>query len=455
VSLRRILRTALRALFRNPGRAVLTTLGIVIGIGSVIAMMAIGAGSAAALQRAISSMGANNLMVLPGANNNRGVSGGAGAAMTLTAEDAKAVLDCPALRTGAPVVRIRGQVLHENRNWVPRDVLGSTPAYLDVRDWNPMEEGDAFTDADVRNDAKVCLLGKTLVRELFEGRSPLGQEVRIQNVAFRVIGVLRAKGANTMGLDQDDVLLAPWTTIKHRVSGANGGSAATNDASTSAGAVNKINQIYPNAPQALYPARADIEQADTPQLVTFANVDMILVAARSVRDIKPAVAQVTAALKERHRIRGDKPPDFTVRDMTEMANTLTATTDTMTTLLLCVASISLLVGGVGIMNIMLVTVTERTREIGLRMAVGAKRRDILRQFLIEALVLCAIGGALGIAAGLLGSSAVESLEGWPTETSLPAIALAVAVSCGVGILFGFYPAWTASGLDPVEALRSE
>ena len=425
-------------------------LGIFIGVGSFIVMMGIGSGSSTAIQRTIASMGANNLLVLPGSAASGGVNLGTSSAMTLTPDDAEAVLKCPAIRAGAPVVRARAQVLYGNRNWIPRDVVGTTPAYLDVRDWNNLDEGSAFTERDVRNTSKVCLIGKTLVRELFNGQSPIGQDIRVQNVALKVIGVLRSKGANMMGLDQDDVLIAPWTTLKYRVTGNNGGSSTS---STSTSPVNKINQVFPNGSLSIYPVHSDIQAVDTPQPVKFSNVDMIIVAARSAADIKSAISQITAVMKERHRIRDGKPEDFKVRDMTEMTSTMTKMTDTMTVLLLCLASISLVVGGVGIMNIMLVSVTERTREIGLRMAVGAQPRDILRQFLIEALVLCLTGGTLGIGAGMLGSYAVQTFKGWPTETSLTSIILATAVSGVVGIVFGFYPAWKASRLDPIDALR--
>ncbi|HEY3321289.1 MAG TPA: ABC transporter permease [Planctomycetota bacterium] len=448
----RTVRTAFRALARNPLRAALTMLGIFIGVGSVIAMLGIGNGSAAAIQRTVAKMGANILLIFPGATSNAGVNLGLSSAMTLTPDDAEAVLKCPAIRAGAPVVRIgRAQVLYGNKNWIPLTSMGSTSGYLDVREWS-LDEGAVFTDGDVRNSGKVCLVGKTLVRELFNGQSPVGKELRVQNVSFKVIGVLSAKGSNMMGQDQDDILLAPWTTFKYRVSGINGGGSAASDTSGSS-SVKKINQVYPNTALTLYPAHSDMQAADTPQPVKFANVDMIIVAARSTRDINPAIAQITATLRQTHRIREGRPEDFKVRDMTEMTNTMTKMTDTMTLLLLCVASISLVVGGVGIMNIMLVSVTERTREIGLRMAVGARPRDILRQFLIEALVLCLTGGALGITAGLLGSWAVQELKGWPTETSLASIILAVTVSGTVGVVFGFYPAWKASRLDPIDALR--
>ena len=247
----RIVRTAFQALIRNPMRATLTMLGIFIGVGSVIVMMGIGKGSSTAIQRTIASMGANNLMIMPGAATNAGVNLGVSSAMSLTPEDAEAVLNCPSLSAGAPVVRVRAQVLYGNRNWVPRDVIGTTPAYLDVRDWVTLDEGNTFIDSDVRNASKVCLIGRTLVRELFNGESPLGKDVRVQNVSFKVIGVLRSKGSNMMGQDQDDVLLAPWTTIKYRVSV----SVNTPSAMASAGAVsvNKINQVYPNGALSLYP----------------------------------------------------------------------------------------------------------------------------------------------------------------------------------------------------------
>jgi ABC-type antimicrobial peptide transport system permease subunit len=445
-------RTAFWALSRNPLRAGLAMLGIFIGVGSVIAMMGIGNGSSAAIQRAVASMGANNLMIFPGAAKTGGVNFGMSSVMTLTPGDAEAVLKCSSLRAGSPVVRARAQVLYGRNNWVPRDTLGVTPAYLDVRDWS-LAEGSAFSEADVRNDSKVCLIGKTLVRELFEGRSPIGEDVRIQNVPFKVLGVLSAKGSNMVGMDQDDVLLAPWTTVKHRIAG--GGTSVTSATPNDSTGPGGYNPIYPNSSLALYPVRSDIQIADTPAAVNFTNIDMIIVAARSTSEIKPAIAQIDAVLRERHRIREGGSTDFSVRDLTEMTITMTKISDTMTLLLLCVASISLIVGGVGIMNIMLVSVTERTREIGLRMAIGARSKDVLLQFLVEAVVLCLTAGVLGIAAGLLGSRAIQQFKGWPTETSLTAIVVAVTVSTVVGVLFGFYPAWKASRLDPIEALRYE
>jgi ABC-type antimicrobial peptide transport system permease subunit len=435
-------------------RAMLTTLGIVIGVGAVIAMMEIGAGSSAAIRQAISSMGANVLMIRPGAASSGGVSFGSGSVTTLTPEDAEAILrECPAVKSAAPLVRTRTQVVYGNRNWVPTFIHGSTPAFLEVSDWT-VAEGEVFTDRDVLNANRVCLLGQTLVRELFAGESPLGKEIRIKNVVFRVVGVLSKKGANMMGMDQDDVLLAPWTTIKYRVTGAmleSGNQSAT----ASGSSVNTRSNPYPGGQRSLYPEKSEVQIANNPMPVRFASIDQISVSARSAGEIEEAIRQITAVLRERHRIRPGEADDFNIRDMTEMTKTLSSTSTVMTNLLLAVAMISLVVGGVGIMNIMLVSVTERTREIGLRMAVGARGRDILRQFLVEAVVLCLVGGVLGILIGHGGSYLVWFFLRWPVETSPAAIAAAVTVSALVGTIFGFYPAWKASRLDPIEALRYE
>jgi len=450
----RTARTALRALRRNPMRAMLTTLGIVIGVGAVIAMMEIGYGSSSAMQKSIASMGANNLLVLPGTAASGGVSFGGGSAMTLTPQDCEAILrECPTLRAAAPVVRARTQVVYANRNWVPSSIYGTTPSFLDVREWT-MAEGEAFTDRDVLNANKVCLLGHTLVRELFQGESPIGKEIRVKNISFRVIGVLGTKGANMMGMDQDDILLAPWTTIKYRVTGST--LTNTNQSAVGSGSsVNTLSNLYPSVRTSLYPEQSEVQAVNNPMPVRFTTVDQILAATRSAEEIPLAIQQITEVLRERHRLRPDEPDDFNIRDMSEISRTLSSTTTLMTNLLLCVAMISLVVGGVGIMNIMLVSVTERTREIGLRMAVGARARDILRQFLVEAVVLCLLGGAIGILIGRGSSLLVRTVLRWPTELSIGAIVAAVAVSVTVGIVFGYYPAWKASRLDPIEALRYE
>jgi ABC-type antimicrobial peptide transport system permease subunit len=322
-----------------------------------------------------------------------------------------------------------------------------------VQNWT-IAEGESFTDRDVLNANRVCLLGQTLVRELFQGETPVGKDIRIKNVSFRVVGTLGGKGANMMGMDQDDIILAPWSTIKYRVTGSMLEN-INQSASRPSSSVNSLNNLYPGGQPILYPEQSTAQAANNPMPVRFTNVDHILVAARGTDDIASAIDQITLLLRERHRIRPGEADDFRIRDMTEMTEALTSTTSLMTNLLLGVAMISLVVGGVGIMNIMLVSVTERTREIGLRMAVGARARDILWQFLIEAMVLCLVGGGVGILLGHGGSRLVELLLRWPVEASPAAIAAAVIVSASVGVIFGFYPAWKASRLDPIEALRYE
>ena len=452
---RRLLRTALTGLRRNVLRAALTTLGIIIGVAAVIAMMEIGRGSASAIQRTIASMGANNLIILPGTASSGGVSFGGGSVMTLTPQDSEAILaEAPAVSAAAPIVRARTQVVYENRNWVPSYIYGATPAYLDVREW-PLAVGDPFTDRDVRNANKVCLIGQRLVRELFQGESPVGKEVRIQNVPFKVVGVLSSKGANMMGMDQDDILLAPWTTIKFRVTGASAMTANQSAATGTGQQTGAGNSLYSSSQSTLYPLPSTTQAADTPLPVRFANIDQILAATRSSDQVPAAIQQITQLLRERHRIRPGEPDDFSIRDMAEMTSALTSTSTLMTKLLLAVALISLVVGGVGIMNIMLVSVTERTREIGLRMAVGARGGNILQQFLLESVLLCFCGGLAGILLGRGISLLIKALLQWPTELSLDAILTAFAVSAAVGILFGYYPAWKGSRLDPITALRYE
>ena len=449
-------RTAFGALRRNKMRSALSALGMIIGVGAVIAMTEIGQGSKIAMQRTIASMGANILLVQSGAAASGGVSFGSGSVMTLTPQDADEIArQCPAIRDVAPIVRARAQIIYGNRNWVPMQISGTTPSFLVVREWEDLSEGDMFTDRDVRNGSKVCLVGDTLRRELFQGESPVGKEIRIQNVAFRIIGVLSRKGANMMGTDQDDIVLAPWTTIKYRVSGTSLGnvnqSAKSSDTSNQ---VNSLSNLYPGS-TGLYPVPSAVQAADTPQPVRFVNVDQILAKAASAEQIPQAIDQISELLRERHRIRDGQDDDFNIRDMTELTKAMSSTSELMGALLRVVAAISLIVGGVGIMNIMLVSVTERTREIGLRMAVGARSHHILRQFLVEAVVLCLVGGAMGILLGRGVSLIVEAIKHWPTEPSIGAIAVSVAVSAGVGIIFGFYPAWKASRLDPIEALRYE
>ncbi len=454
----RTLKTALNALRRNVLRSALTTLGIIIGVAAVIAMDGIGQGSKTAIASTIQSMGANNLLVQPGTASSGGVSFGSGSSMTLTPQDAITIAkECqPVVVSVAPIVRARTQVVFGNKNWVPLYIYGTTPAFLDVRQWD-MDEGRNFTDQEVNSSAEVCVVGQTIVRELFEGQSPLGHVVRVNNHPMTVVGTLTKKGANMMGIDQDDILLAPWRTIKFKVAGQ---SAQTGNQSNSSLTDNltipsEASQRYPSQQPSPYPVLVGTETSDYPPILLPTNVDQILVRAASDTLIPSAIRQITAVLHERHHIGAGKPDDFNIRDMTEITKSLSATSDTMGLLLLYVALISLIVGGVGIMNIMMVSVTERTKEIGLRMAVGARSRDILRQFLVEAVVLCLLGGAIGILLGCGGSLAVKFFKHWPTQLSLPAVVAAVGVSAAVGVIFGFYPAWKASRLDPIEALRYE
>ncbi len=450
-------RTSLQGLRRNILRAALTALGIIIGVAAVIAMMEIGRGSATAIKRTIVNMGADNILVLPGTAASGGVSFGIGTAVTLTPQDAEAILwDVPVVRAVAPVVRARIQVIYGNRNWVPVYIYGTTPEFLEVRQW-PLAAGEMFTAQDVRNASKVCLLGRRLVQELFPGEDPIGKEVRLNNIPFKVIGVLTAKGANMIGIDQDDVLVAPWTTLRYRVTRAalvTTNQSASTSSSTS-GQVNTLNKFYPTDKLKMYPEPSPSQQANNPLPVRFTNIDQIMVATRSPQDIPEAMEQIKQLLRERHRLKDDDPDDFQLRNMAEVASAFASTAGLMTKLLLAVALISLIVGGVGIMNIMLVSVTERTREIGLRLAVGAWRRDILQQFLTEAVLLCFAGGLLGIALGRGISMLIRRLLQWPTELSIGAILVAFLVSVSVGIIFGFYPAWKASRLDPIQALRYE
>ncbi len=402
------LRIALRALMVNKMRSILTMLGIIIGVSAVIAMIAVGSGAKARIAEQIASMGSNLLIVLSGSSTSGGMRWGSGTVPTLTVDDAKAILsEVPAVKYVAPNLQGVAQVVYGNQNW-STNVNGTTPEVLDIREW-PVVSGRPFTQQDVDGATKVCLLGKTVVDNLFGGIDPIGQIVRIKKVPFTVVGVLGSKGQTTFGQDQDDTIFVPLTTAQKRLFGMQ----------------------FPGM------VRVIAVQAKEPELM------------------KEAEDQINALLRQRHRIQPNQDNDFTVRNLTEVMASAQQSANVMSLLLGAIASISLIVGGIGIMNIMLVSVTERTREIGIRIAVGAKSKDILLQFLIESLVLSLIGGILGITIGIGGTYILSSFTQWPTLLSIQAIFLAFFFAGSVGVFFGFYPARKASLLDPIEALRYE
>ncbi len=448
----RTVRMSLGALRRNVMRSALTCLGIIIGVAAVIAMMEIGGGSSHAIQQAIASLGASVIQIDSIDVSVGGVSTGRGGSMDMTIDDAEALRrECGALQNVAPSVDSWGQVVSGNKNWRPGRILGSTPDYLAVRNW-PVVEGEPFTSDDVRSSSAVCLIGQTVAEKLFGSDSPIGKELRLRGVALKVVGLLAHKGANVMGSDQDDFLLAPLTTVKYRIMGVR---QATQPGAATTTTTFSPSQIYVGQQPPLYPPASPNQAINNPQTTRFADLDDVWVAAGSPDNIPLAIKQISGVLRDRHHIQPGHLDDFRIRDWTEMSQTFASTSRVMTNLLLVVALISLIVGGVGIMNIMLVSVTERTREIGIRMAVGARARDILRQFLVEALVLCLAGGLAGIVLGRTISIIVTHILHWATMTSVPAIVAAVAVSASVGIIFGYYPAWKASRLDPIQALRYE
>jgi ABC-type antimicrobial peptide transport system permease subunit len=445
---------ALHALRRHKIRSALTCLGIVIGIAAVIAMMEIGQGSAYMIQQAIASIGASVVNIDPSDAVKAGVSSGGGGRVTLVPADSDAIArECSAVLWSAPALDIKAQVVYGNRNWSPNEVLGTTPDYLLVRNWTDMAQGEMFTDSDVKSSAPVCVVGQTVLRELFQDVSPVGKEIRVKNVALKVVGVLSAKGVNMQGRDQDDYVIAPWTTVKYRLIGSRAATAANVLPSSPATGVNTLKQIYPSQQLQLYPQQSAVQAADVILMARFTDLDDIYLSAKSPQEVPQAIRQLKELLRRRHRLADGAPDDFRIRDLTEISQTIASTGRLMSSLLLWVALIALAVGGVGIMNIMLTSVKERTREIGLRMAVGARARDVLRQFLIEAVILCLFGGIGGILVGHGASFIMSKVLGWPTMTSLSAMAAAFGVSAGVGIVFGYYPAWTASRLDPIEALR--
>ena len=400
-----ILLSAFRALQRNKMRSFLTMLGIIIGVGAVIAMLAIGQGAEFSVKQQIAALGTNVLMVYPGAQQQAGVRTAAGSAVTLTEDDALAISrECPAVRYLSPGSGAGGQVIAGNLNW-STGIQGVGNDYLEIRQW-PIDYGEFFTDQDVKAAAKVCVLGRTVADNLFPETSAVEQTVRIRNVPFKVVGVLAKKGQNANGQDQDDLILAPYSTVIRR-------------------------------------------------LTHWPNLRSILISANSLNEMATAQKQVTEVLRMRHKIQPYDADDFTVRNQTDLAATATATTEILTILLASIASVSLLVGGIGIMNIMLVSVTERTREIGIRMSIGARSRDILTQFLIEALVLSLLGGITGIILGTVGSSVISSFAKWPTIITPFSVFLSFGFSIAIGIFFGFYPARKAAMLNPIDALRYE
>jgi putative ABC transport system permease protein len=401
-------RIAFKALGRNKMRSSLTMLGIIIGVGAVIAMIAIGSGAKARIQEQIASLGSNLLVVLSGSATSGGFRFGSGTIPTLTVDDAKAIAsELSTVKYAAPVLRGVAQVVFGNQNW-STVTFATTPEALLIRDW-PVIQGRSFTQADVDGAVKVCLLGQTVVNNLFGEMDPVGQIVRIKQFPFTVVGVLATKGQTTWGQDQDDVVYVPLTTGQRLLFG----------------------QQFPGM------------------------VASISVQATGPDTLNSAEEQITQLLRQRHRLRSNQDNDFMIRNLTEAFSTAEESAKVMSILLGAIASISLLVGGIGIMNIMLVSVTERTREIGIRMAVGARNQDILWQFLVEAMVLSLIGGMIGIFLGVGTSKLISQIFKWPTLISLQALLLSFSFAGGVGIFFGFYPARKAAQLDPIEALRYE
>ncbi|MBI5375344.1 MAG: ABC transporter permease [Candidatus Schekmanbacteria bacterium] len=402
------IRLALSALRINKLRSFLTMLGIIIGVGAVIALVIIGNGAKTKLAQTVESLGTNILIVRPGSVTSGGARMGMGSTPTLTLDDAKAIRDeCSAVSGVAPQVRAATQVVYSNLNW-NTVVMGITPDMLDLRTWE-ISEGRKLLQSDIDGSAKVCILGKTVVDNLFVGEDPIGKIIRINKTLFTIIGVLEPKGQNLMGEDQDDLIYIPLSTAQKRI----------------------VVSQFPNV------------------------IGIIMVQAVSGKELKAAEQQINDLLIQRHHIGGGKEQDFIVVNLAEMAGVATKMAATMSLLLGAIASISLLVGGIGIMNIMLVSVTERTREIGIRMAIGAKDVDILFQFLTEAVVLSLVGGFIGTVFGVSISAIVSGYLKWPLIISANAIVLAFTFSAGVGIFFGFYPAKRASQLNPIEALRYE
>ncbi|MCI5779687.1 MAG: ABC transporter permease [Lentisphaeria bacterium] len=443
---------ALISLRRNPTRTLLTMLGIIIGIGAVITMMEIGKGSSTAIRTTIERMGAGSGIIYPGVRRVAGIRAGTNSWASLLPADAEAILrECPSVSLVSPIVRSStAQAIFGSENWIPNQMYGVSPSFFAIRDWE-IAEGRFFSEREVDRNARVCVVGATIVRELFGGVSPVDCELRINNSSFKVIGVLKSKGANMMGTDEDDVILMPWTTMRMRITGLRSGSATSTKSTLSS----RPGDRYPVSGVALYPEQDASMTEDKLVFPKFTYIDHIAFSAVAPDKVDAATAEITALLRERHALVAAQDDDFRIRSASDFMKMMDKTSTLMNNLLLGVALLSLVVGGVGIMNIMLVSVTERTREIGLRMAVGARSRDILKQFLIEAVVMCVLGGIIGILAGHGTALLIESQLGWPIESSPAAVFAAFAVSASIGMVFGFYPAWKASQLDPIEALRYE
>ena len=406
MNLGNLIKVAINALKRNKMRSFLTMLGIIIGVASVITMLAIGQGSKKSIQDQIASMGSNMLFVMPGNMMSGGVQQGGSSSQRLTISDVNAIrTECDAVVAASPEVRSSGQVVYGNSNW-PTTIYGGGEEYLEIKSWKVVS-GRNITDSEAKGSAKVCLVGRTVADQLFgEGVDPTGETIRFKNIPFKIIGVLAEKGQNSFGQDQDDVLIAPYTTVQKRI-------------------------------------------------LAQTHIQSIQISARSTEESALAQTQVEEVLRRTHKLRENEDNDFMVRSQEELSTTMTSITDILTILLGAIAGISLLVGGIGIMNIMYVSVTERTREIGLRMSIGGRSVDILLQFLIESVLLSVFGGLIGILLGFGASAIVEALTSWPISVMWGSVFLAFAVCTVIGVFFGWYPARRASGLDPIDALRYE
>ncbi|MBN2522893.1 MAG: ABC transporter permease [Bacteroidales bacterium] len=400
------LKIAINAMMRNKLRAFLTMLGIIIGVASVIAMIAIGQGSKKSIQDEMSDMGTNLIFAMPGSEQRGGVHLGSTDAQSMKLSDVEAVEnECTAISAVSPQVRSSGQLVLANQNW-PTTIYGVNEKFLDIRKYK-LESGRVFSEREVKTYAKVCLIGQTIIENLFnEGVDPIGQTIRFNNIPFKIIGVLEEKGENGMGQDQDDLLLAPYTSVQKRIL-----------------SITHIQGIFASAK------------------------------AEDMNDL--AIEQLTETLRRTHKIKDGEEDDFRVMSQSELVQTFTSISDMMTALLGAIAGISLLVGGIGIMNIMYVSVTERTKEIGLRLSVGGRERDIMMQFLVESVLLSISGGSIGIVLGVLASKLISSIMNWPVVITTSSVMLSFAVCSAIGIFFGWYPARKAAGLNPIDALRYE